>query len=590
MERSDIASDFRWRLPVALSDDRLNWFNNQRSPSNISQHLNSVAHCAKTIMRPFLIYLSLCIFVFTVRQAAHAQSDPYAQALREAGISPTKESLREHLLSLVPSAENRQRAETLVKQLGQLDFQTREAAQATLTNMSNPPLGELRQAAESDDPEMRFRAKQILAEIDAGAARSGHHAVFGYIVHHQLKGLTFPVLQCMPYSGDNSPYGLAARALKATSSKEDAEMLRKAITIKPSFRRAAAIAALADVLGDEAAGDLRGLLDSDDALVRLAAAEALANLGDRSALPTLVKLLDAEELAVRSRGAEVLRNFTGQQFHFIAYGQLEDRTAAAGRWRTWVVENGKTAELRFPLAKFSVFLGRTLMSQYPSTLREIDADGNKLLEIGGFQYVWGCHGTADGHRLVVDFAKRVVLEYDDSGKEILRLDKLPGPPSDGRRLDNGNLLLALAEADKVVEMDRQGKVVWSVALKGRPTTANRLANGNTVVNLQFGKKVVEVDPAGKVVWQLDGLSDALTAQALSNGNVLVCEMNQGKAIEYNREGKIVWEQGGFANACQAQRLPDGNTLVSDENGLHEYSPDGEKVWSLRVPRGRFWRY
>lgn len=541
-------------------------------------------------MRRTVIYLAALTTVAIISASAFAQSDPYARALREAGISPTKEALREYLLSLVPSAENRQRAEMLVKQLGHLDFKTREAAQAMLTNMPNPPLGELRQAAESDDPEMRFRAKQILTKIDGGTARSGQHAVFGYIVHHQLKGLTFPVLQYMPYSGDNSPYGLAARALKATSDKEDVELLRKAIAIQPPFRRAAAIAALADVLGDEAAGDLHGLLDSDDALVRLTAAEALANLGERRALVTLVKLLDAEELDIRSRGAEVLRNFTGHQFQFIAYGKLEDRTAAAARWRQWVVENGKTAELRFPLTKFNVFLGRTLMSQYPNTLREIDADGNKLFETGGFQYVWGCHGTADGHRVVVDFAKRIVLEYDESGEEILRLDKLPGPPSDGRRLENGNLLLALAEADQVVEMDRQGKVVWSVSLKGRPTTANRLANGNTMVNLQFGKKVVEVDPAGKVVWQLNGLSDSLTAQALSNGNVLVCEMNQGKAIEYNREGKIVWEQGGFDNACQAQRLPDGNTLVSDAKGLHEYSPDGEKVWSLRVPRGRFWRY
>jgi outer membrane protein assembly factor BamB len=237
-----------------------------------------------------------------------------------------------------------------------------------------------------------------------------------------------------------------------------------------------------------------------------------------------------------------------------------------------------------------VFLGRTLMSLYPAQLREIDAEGNTILEKDGFTYAWGCHATADGYRIIVDYSGKYIIEYDPSGKEVWRRNALPGPPSDCRRLSDGRILLALSDTQSVVEIDREGEVIWSVKLDGRPTCAERLSNGNTLVNLQFGKRVVEVDREGKIVWELGGLDNALTSQALPNGNVLVCEMNLGKAVEYNREGKVVWQHEGFSNACQAQRLPSGNTLVSDNNGLHEISPAGKEVWSLQVPRGRFWRY
>lgn len=522
--------------------------------------------------------------------AGAQQPEPYAQIIRDAGISPAEEGLKTYLLSLVPNEENQKHAEELVRQLGDRSFQAREDAEATLAALPNPPLELLRKATESDDPEQRYRATQVLAKINAGAARVVPDAVLHYIARHKIKNLAFPVLEYLPHSGETSAYGLALTALRATATEDDVELLRQAIHKKPPLRRAVAVLALADVRGKASVDELLPLVKHEDAEVRMAAAESLANFGRREALAPLVALLDDEDFQVRARSVNVLRSFTHQRFQFVAYDSEEARAPAVKQWRDWLDKSGKSDKLHFPLALVQPLLGRTLMSLYPNTLREIDAQENKLFEAAGFQYVWGCHATADGTRVVVDYAKRVLLEFDKTGRETLRLNDLPGQPSDVRRLEDGTFLVVLSDVEKVVELNREGKVGWSVELAGRPTTANRLENGNTLVNLQHAGRVVEVDRGGNIVWQMDGTSNALTAQALPNGNVLVCEMKQGQAIEYDRAGKVVWKKGGFHNACQAQRISNGNTLVSDANGLHEFDPAGDEVWSLKVPRGRFWRY
>ena len=542
----------------------------------------------KTYLLPILSVLATLPAGVALTQAQ--TTDPYAAALHGADIGTSKEELSEYLLSLVPTEENEQHMAELVKQLGDESFLLREQAEVALSGMPNPPRELLQRAAQSDDPELRYRAKAILEKSRKGSAHGVTYAVYGYIVHHEIKGLTFPILQYMPHSAEPSAFGLASQAVQATATKDDLDLLRRAIKRKYAPRRAVAVLALAKLKGMDAIDELLPLLEHEDTVVRLATAQALANLGERASIPVLIELLASEDVETRTRSIAILRMFTHEHFQYAAYQGEAERTAAMERWNTWFAEHGADAELHFPLKPMQRFHNRTLISQYPKVLREIDAEGNELMRADGFQYAWGCHATADGIRVIADFSLKQLVEYDATGKEVLRLKDLPGPPADVRRLESGNFLLALAEANKVVEMDRKGNVLWSVEMQGRPTTANRLPNGNTLVNLQFAKRVVEIDPSGKVVWQLTGLSNALTAQALPNGNVLVCEMNQGLAVEFNRKGVAVWKQHGFHNACQAQRLPNGNTLVSDSDGLHEYNPDHERVWHLNVPRGRFWRY
>ena len=61
------------------------------------------------------------------------------------------------------------------------------------------------------------------------------------------------------------------------------------------------------------------------------------------------------------------------------------------------------------------------------------------------------------HRLISGYKSQYDVEYDASGKEVWRKNRLPGGPYNARRLDNGNTLIACgSHSDKVVEVRPDG--------------------------------------------------------------------------------------------------------------------------------------
>ena len=143
-------------------------------------------------------------------------------------------------------------------------------------------------------------------------------------------------------------------------------------------------------------------------------------------------------------------------------------------------------------------------------------DYNGPVEVHAFQRL------ADGLTMIAETGNKRLIEVDRDGKIVktvpLVVDK-PHPHRDtrlARKLDNGHYLVC-HEADGVVrEYDDRGKVVWSYALDlaGRPATpghdghgtevfgALRKADGHTVIAAGNGNRVIEVDPSGKIVWSI----------------------------------------------------------------------------------------
>ena len=95
---------------------------------------------------------------------------------------------------------------------------------------------------------------------------------------------------------------------------------------------------------------------------------------------------------------------------------------------------------------------------------------------------------------------RFVL-LDGKGKE-LRSFNVDLRYSGGRIdvLANGNVLLPEAGDNRVVELDKEGAIVWEVPAE-QPIAAVRLANGNTLITSMTEHRAVEVDHEGKEVWQ-----------------------------------------------------------------------------------------
>ncbi|MBI1312948.1 hypothetical protein GC176_16785 [bacterium] len=89
-----------------------------------------------------------------------------------------------------------------------------------------------------------------------------------------------------------------------------------------------------------------------------------------------------------------------------------------------------------------------------------------------------------------------------------------------------------------------------------PFTAIRLANGNTLIGCTNGNRVIEVDADGSIVWSVTNedlgenlFDDACGVQRLPNGNTVVTSYHASgdrvKLFEVTREKKVVWRYSGM---------------------------------------------
>ncbi|HKI35835.1 MAG TPA: PQQ-binding-like beta-propeller repeat protein [Gemmataceae bacterium] len=215
------------------------------------------------------------------------------------------------------------------------------------------------------------------------------------------------------------------------------------------------------------------------------------------------------------------------------------------------------------------------------------AAGNKgRVEVHSFQRL------ADDVTLIAESGNKRLIEIDRAGKVLreipLTVDK-PDAHRDTRlvrKLDNGHYLVCHEGDGKVREYDDSGKVVWSYTLDlaGRPRSpghgpeghgtevfgAIRLPNGNTMIAGGNNNRVIEVDKNGKVVWsighdELPGIRLAwvTTLQLLPNGNLIVGNCHAGpdnpQLFEVTREKKVVWtfkDMKTFGNDVAAAQVLD----------------------------------
>jgi len=195
------------------------------------------------------------------------------------------------------------------------------------------------------------------------------------------------------------------------------------------------------------------------------------------------------------------------------------------------------------------------------------------------------HGTLEGQVLATGSGR--ILLFDETGK-ILWQHK-GANCSDIWMLDNGNVLHA---DNNVHEIDpKTNKVVWCYKppqQKGGATfSCQRLANGNTVVGENSGGRIVEVDKDGKVVFELKlplckpgSHNNLRMVRKIMNGNYLVCHKGPALVREYTPDGKVVFEVKVSDVAFSAVRLENGNTLVGHINCVSEFDPKGKQVWQF----------
>jgi hypothetical protein len=95
-------------------------------------------------------------------------------------------------------------------------------------------------------------------------------------------------------------------------------------------------------------------------------------------------------------------------------------------------------------------------------------------------------------------------------------------------------------------------------------------------------RVFEVDRAGKVRWSLEGLQYPVDAQVLPGDHVLITEQNLQRVSERDLKGKVIWERS-VPNLVRAERLPNGQLMIVARNQLQVTDRSGKEVFTHTRP-------
>ncbi|MBX2851552.1 MAG: PQQ-binding-like beta-propeller repeat protein [Phycisphaeraceae bacterium] len=196
---------------------------------------------------------------------------------------------------------------------------------------------------------------------------------------------------------------------------------------------------------------------------------------------------------------------------------------------------------------------------------------------------------ADGNTLIAELGKNprlIEVAKDGTIKAEVRLqpetDNVHMQTRMARKLANGNYLVPHLLGFAVKEYDPTGKIVNELPTdtehfggrkaKNWPFTAIRTEEGTTVVGCTYGNRVVEFDKNGKIVWELTNkdvngiIKDACGVQRLPNGNtVIACygKKKDVKLFEVNRDKEIVWQYDGPHRVHHFQVLTTNGKPISD---------------------------
>jgi hypothetical protein len=186
--------------------------------------------------------------------------------------------------------------------------------------------------------------------------------------------------------------------------------------------------------------------------------------------------------------------------------------------------------------------GHVLIAEHgqPARVTERRRDGTIVWEYAPPAEPVTCQRLPNGHTFVATYNELVEVDRD---KTVVFSFKQPAMMIFcARKLRNGHIIY-VSSGDRVVEMDASGKELLSVNIDnaGGWASVESLPNGNFLVAMYGAKKVVEVDRVGNVRWQCDVQAPG-HATRLRNGNTLVASIEGRRIVEFDRTGKQVWQE------------------------------------------------
>jgi hypothetical protein len=515
-------------------------------------------------------FLGIAVLLFAccspgVLRTAEDQPDlaPDEKTLKDAHIGTDGPALLAFIRSRTLSDADRAKLAETVRRLGHNDFDERERATEDLVKAGRSAEPFLRQALGDPDAEIDRRARECLQRIKNGPEQGWLFAAIRVLSARLPAHADRVLLDFLPSAPDDFIEDTVVTALEAVAVRDGqpSPALRTALADKEPLRRAAAAQALGMRCPAERPAVAKLLSDADPR-VRYRAASSLAFAGEKRAVPVLLALLTDGAPETAWQVEDLLLRLAGEQAPATA---LNTANAAARKtcrdaWESW----WKAHEANVDLSRLT---------------RE---------ESQALRVVCELQGTKGGGRVVA---------FGPDNKARWQIDDVAGP-IDFQVLPNGHVLLAEINSRKVTERDREGKVVFEKQVAESPMTCRRLPSGNTFIATYH--EVLEIDRQGTPVYSLARPGASIyCAQKLRTGNILTLDSG-GQLIELTTEGKEVRRvaAGDTSNWGGFEILPNGHFVVA-RCGLHQVveidaagKETGFKVniewptWAGRLSNGR----
>ena len=549
-----------------------------------------------------LAFLALCMSGSHELQPApggSSSSPSDEDVLKAARIGIDGPSLLNYLRKQMVAPADREKIESLIRQLGSEVFEAREAATAALIEWGAPVKPYLRQTLESlrrasdADPEVLRRAEECLRRIgdqshDADAVLS---AVLRTLARLKTEGSVEVILAYLPGAPSErllEEIRSALTSLAADDAKAVSRLL-EAINDKTVLRRAVAAAALCRTGSAPAREAVRKLLRDPEALVRHRVAVEMALAGEKDAIPVLVEVIGERALpqAQAYQAEQLLCRLAGEQAP--ATTLTNDPTARSrcrDAWMAWWKEHGAEVDPKV-LAEPPPLLGYTLIVLLDDRrVLELDAQNQVRWELKGIAFPLDAQLLPGGRILLAEQEANRVTERSLKG-DILWQWRVMSPLM-AQRLDNGNTFVATRE--RIVEVDRDGKEVFSHEPPNGESMmrAQRLASGQIAMITTDGQATPfrRLDPTGTselASFPVRVRTSGGRIEVLPNLHVLVPEKDDHRVAEYDTRGRVV-HQIRVREPIAAVRLPNGNTLVTSMADLRavELDKDGNEVWQYKL--------
>jgi HEAT repeat protein len=313
---------------------------------------------------------------------------------------------------------------------------------------------------------------------------------------------------------------------------------------------------------------------------RAAAAEALcqgALSGEH--LPALRKLLKDEDLSVRLRAALVLAGVREKEAVPVLISLVRELPAS----------QAATAE---------EYLLRLAAGHPPASLPEGEGKPERTTRSEKWAAWWT--ENADRVELVdrrapanVERFLGFILHVSQNGRSVTELDRAGkvrwtiaglANPTDAQALPGDRVLITEGQGNLVSERTTKGDIIWKKQVPFFPMNVQRLPNGHTFIT--GNNALLELDRSGKEVFTLQRQNEYIfTGRKLRNGEIVLVN-NAARVSRIDSTGKEIkgftLPNGNVGNFNEV--LPNGNVLVSMQwmNKVVEFDADGKTVWEANV--------